>query len=201
MSISTNNPINTLIHELAKLPTVGDKTAMRLALHILRQPVEYGQRLARALQETVAKVCFCENCFNITTEKVCSICKDTNRDAKIVCVVEDIADLQAIEKSYSFKGHYHCLHGYLSPIDGIGPDQLRVAELETRLKNNSEISEIILATNPNVNGDATALYISKIIKKYNIKVTRLASGIPVGGHIEFIDQGTIARALESRVAY
>jgi len=196
-----NNPIDKLVHELAKLPSVGEKTAMRLALHILRQPTEYGKSLALALQDTIGKVGFCEDCLNITTEKLCVICIHPNRDATIVCVIEDIADLQAIEKSHCFKGLYHVLHGALSPIDGIGPEELRIKELKIRLQNNPHIQEIILATNPNVNGDATALYISKIIKSFPIKITKLASGIPVGGHIEFIDQNTISKALESRLEF
>lgn len=196
-----SNPIDKLVHELSKLPSVGEKTALRLALHILRQPADYGQRLALALQDTIGKVGFCENCHNITTEKLCSICRDTHRDTELICVIEDIADLQAIEKAHCYRGQYHVLHGALSPIDGIGPEQLKILELEKRLKENSNIHEIILATNPNVNGDATALYISKIIKRYPIKITKLASGIPVGGHIEFIDQNTLSKALESRLEF
>lgn len=194
-------PIDRLVHELSKLPTVGEKTALRLALHILRQPVEYGQRIANALQDTLGKVRFCKSCINICTEELCSICCNQSRNATVICVVEDIADLQAIEKSASFRGLYHVLHGALSPIDGIGPDELRIRELLQRLKANDHISEVILATNPNVNGDATAIYLSKLIKPLGINITKLASGIPVGGHIEFIDQNTLSRAMERRVHY
>ncbi|MBF0105851.1 MAG: recombination protein RecR [Deltaproteobacteria bacterium] len=195
------NPINILIHELSKLPGVGEKTAMRLALHILRQPRDYGQRLARALEETVAKVRFCANCQNITTEKICDICASPKRDRTTICVVEDVADLKAIEKSQCYRGYYHCLHGSLSPVDGIGPEELKIGELVQRLTTQIETREIILATNPNVNGDATALYLSKTLKPFDKKITRLATGIPIGGHLEFIDQNTIARAMEGRRVY
>lgn len=198
---SLDNPINTLVHELSKLPTIGEKTATRLALHILREPPEYAHRLARSLQETITRVRFCEGCLNITTEKFCFICASPKRDHAMVCVIEDIADLQAIEKSHCYNGLYHCLHGFLSPIDGIGPDELRIKELEDKLHKHPEIQEIILATNPNVNGDATALYLSKILKPFQKKITRLASGIPVGGHIEYIDQNTLTKAMERRGVY
>lgn len=194
-------PIDRLVHELSKLPTVGEKTALRLALHILRQPAEYGQRIANALQDTLGKVRFCKNCINICTEELCGICSNASRNPAVICVVEDIADLQAIEKSASFRGMYHVLHGALSPIDGIGPDELRIRELLQKLKSDDRISEVILATNPNVNGDATAIYLSKLIKPLGINITKLASGIPVGGHIEFIDQNTLSRAMERRVHY
>jgi len=196
-----NNPIDKLVHELAKLPTVGEKTALRLALHILRQPTDYGYQLASALQETVGKVRFCKSCHNLTTEEQCKLCLNPGRDPSQLCVVEDIADLQAIEKSQSYRGQYHVLHGALSPIDGIGPRDLKIEELKQRIDDQPHIKEVILATNPNVNGDATALYISKVIKSDQVVVTKLASGIPVGGHIEFIDQNTLSRALESRLAY
>lgn len=193
-----NNPIETLIHELSKLPTIGEKTAMRLALHLLRQPPEQGQKLAQALMNTVGQVRFCENCCNISLKQFCHVCENTNRDASTVCVVEDIADLQAIERSFSFKGHYHVLHGALSPIDGIGPDELRIAELKKRVQTNLSIKEIIIATNPNVNGDATALYLLQTLKPSRIKMSRLALGLPVGSHIEFVDQGTLTKAIEGR---
>lgn len=196
------NPLDKLIHELSKLPSIGERTAMRLALHILRAPAEYGQALARALSETVGKVGFCQSCHNITMTDLCDLCRSTRRDAHIICVVEEVADLIAIERVHSFRGVYHVLHGALSPIDGIGPDQLRMRELIERLKNNTEIREIIFATNPNVNGDATALYLARLIKPMSsVKITRLASGIPVGGHIEFIDHNTLSKALENRSVF
>ncbi len=194
-------PIDKLVHELSKLPTVGEKTALRLALHILRQPTEYGQRIAKALHDTVGHVRFCSDCYNICTDERCGICVNASRDSTTICVVEDIADLQALEKSASFRGLYHVLHGALSPIDGIGPEELRIRELVNRVRNHPEIREVILATNPNVNGDATSIYISRLLKPLNTNLTKLASGIPVGGHIEFIDQNTLSRALERRVQY
>lgn len=197
------SPIDKLVHELAKLPSVGEKTALRLALHILRQPHEYGQNLAKALNETVTKVRFCENCFNISEKPFCDICSHPNRSQETICVVEEVADLVSIEKTQSFKGQYHVLHGALSPIDGIGPEDLHIKELIARIKrNDGETKEVILALNPNVNGDATALYLSRLLKPFaEIKTTKLASGIPVGGHIEFIDQNTLSRAFESRVVF
>lgn len=195
------NPIDKLVHELSKLPSIGEKTALRLALHILKQPVEYGQRLANALSDTVGQMRFCESCFNITTSKMCNVCVDIKRDPTIICIVEDIADLKAIENTRSFRGVYHVLHGALSPIDGIGPTELKIPELETRLKNSDGVREIILATNPNVNGDATAVLIARVIKPLGIKVTRLALGLPIGGHIEFADQHTLSKALEMRLGF
>lgn len=195
------NPIDKLVHELSKLPTVGEKTALRLALHILRQPTEYGQALSRALAETVTAVRFCNNCFHVSTCDLCPLCLDSRRDRHMVCVVEDIADLLAIEKAHSFSGLYHVLHGALSPLDGMGPENLKITELLQRLKDNPEITEVILATNPNVNGDATALYLAKLIKPFAIKISKLAAGIPVGGQIEFMDAGTLAHALHRRLEY
>lgn len=197
------NPLDKLVHELAKLPSVGEKTALRLALHILRQPAEYGQSLARALSETVTKVGFCRNCYNLAMDELCPICKNSARRTAQICVVEDVADLVSLERTHAFSGQYHVLHGALSPIDGIGPDDLRLNELVDRMKKNeTEIREVIIATNPNVNGDATALYLSRLIKPFTgVRVTRLASGIPVGGHIEFIDQHTLSKALERRAEF
>ena len=195
------NALDKLVHELGKLPSVGNKTALRLALHILRQPPEYGNSLASALKETLATIQFCQTCQNISQTPKCSLCESPSRRSDLVCVVEDISDLMAIENTHSFRGTYHVLHGSLSPIDGIGPDDLKIRELLARLLDGSEIQEVIIATNPNVNGDATALYLSKILKAADVRVTKLASGIPVGGHIEFIDQTTLSRALEQRAEF
>lgn len=196
------SPLDKLVHELGKLPSIGEKTALRLALYILRQPVEYGQSIAKALNETLLKVSFCEKCCNISESLICDICNNPSRSSQQICVVEDIADLVAVEKTHSFRGKYHVLHGALSPIDGVGPDDLKVRELIQRIKVDEEIDEIVLATNPNVNGDATALYIARLLKPFeNIKVTKLASGIPVGGHIEYIDQNTLSKAFERRVRF
>ncbi|MBX7149404.1 recombination mediator RecR [bacterium] len=191
-------PIERLTQELAKLPGIGHKTALRLVLHILRQPSHYAQSLSQALADVSAKVRFCEECFHFTDEPLCPICRDKKRDHHLLCVVEDSSDLMAVERTHSFKGVYHVLHGSLSPIDGIGPNELRIQELMARLQK-QEVHEIILATNPNISGDATALYISKLLKPMGLKMTRLANGIPVGGHIEYIDQMTLSRAFESRV--
>lgn len=201
--MGSKNPIEKLVHELAKLPSVGEKTALRLALHILRQPVEYGQSLARALQETLTEVGFCESCYNLATEKFCPICKNPNRKTDQICVVEEIADLVSIEKTHAFSGQYHVLHGALSPIDGVGPEDLRLAELVRRMERaETPVSEVIIATNPTVNGDATALYLSRLLKPFeNLRMTKLASGIPVGGHIEFIDQSTLSKAFERRAEF
>lgn len=197
-----SSPLDKLIHELAKLPSVGEKTALRLVLHILRQPSDYGLALAKALSETIEKIAFCEICHNLAMEKRCRICSNPNRHGDKICVVEDVADLVAIERTHAYRGHYHVLHGALSPIDGIGPEQLKIGELVSRLNQSTEIQEIIIATNPNVNGDATALYLSRQIRPFSqIRVTRLASGIPVGGHIEYIDQNTLSKALERRLEF
>jgi recombination protein RecR len=197
--------LEKLVHELAKLPAIGEKTALRLALHILRQPADYAQSLAHALQDTVGKVSFCDVCCNLAVGAQCEICRDPRRDKTVICVVEDVADLMAIEKTHAFKGTYHVLHGSLSPIDGIGPDELRIPQLLARFKITDESTEvpleIILATNPNVNGDATALYLSRLLKPFGVSLTKLASGIPIGGHIEYIDQNTLSRALERRAAF
>lgn len=195
-----SNPLDHLVHELSKLPAIGEKTAMRLALHILRQSPEYGKNLARALAETVGRVGFCERCFHLATEKLCPICQNTQRNQSVLCVVEEVADLLAIEKTRRHQGVYHVLHGSLSPIDGIGPDDLKIRELLVRLEN-EPIQEIIFALNPNVNGDVTSVYLSKLIKPFGVSLTKLASGIPVGGHIEFIDENTLSRAMEKRVAF
>lgn len=192
--------LEKLVHELSKLPSIGEKTALRLALHILRQPTDYAQALARALQETIGKVGFCAICCNLANDHHCNICRDSKRDPLTICVVEDIADLIAIEKTHAYRGTYHVLHGALSPIDGIGPDELRIPQLLKRFHGDSAPQEVILATNPNVNGDATALYISRLLKPFGTTITKLASGIPIGGNIEYIDQNTLSRALERRAA-
>lgn len=196
-----NNPIDKLIHELAKLPGIGEKTALRLALYILKQPPAYGRELARALEETIGSVRFCQNCLNLTTDTLCEICRDPHRDAGLICVTENIADLKAIEKTHAYRGHYHVLHGTLSPLDGVGPGDLKIAELTKRVRGPQQIQEVILATNPNVTGDATALYLFKLLKPLGLRITKLASGIPVGGYLEFIDQTTLSRALETRTEF
>lgn len=200
MPLSNMTPLDRLTHELAKLPGIGPKTALRLVLHILKQSSSYAQNLSQALQEAALKIHFCAQCFHVTDGELCNLCRDTRRETALLCVVEDTSDLLAIERSGSYRGQFHCLQGCLSPIDGIGPDQLRIQELLSRLDKGG-VREVILATNPSVNGDATALYISKLLQKYPLRLTKLAAGIPVGSEIEYIDQLTLARALEARVDY
>lgn len=191
-------PIDKLVHELAKLPSVGERTALRMALHILRQPVGFGQGLAGALREAVERARFCENCAHITADTYCEYCQDVRRDASTVCVVEEVADLLAIERTHRYRGVYHVLHGVISPIDGVGPDDLRIELLLKRMAT-GQVREIILALSPSVNGEATSLYMTRLMRGSPVKITKLASGIPVGATIEFIDQNTLSRAMEARV--
>jgi len=190
-------PINRLVHELSKLPGIGERTATRLAFFILRQPKEYASALSNALIDVKNKVRLCSKCMNLTESDPCATCLDRRRDEDVICVVEDPSDMLAVERTHAFRGRYHILHGALSPLDGIGPDDLKIAELLRRLEEGG-VCEVIVATNPNVEGEATALYITKLIKPTGIKLTRLASGIPVGGDLEYIDASTLSRAFEDR---
>lgn len=192
-----NNPIDKLVHELAKLPGIGEKTATRLAYFILKAPVEYAKSFADSLVEVKEKIRFCSICANLTEKDPCFICHDPRRDRSIICVVEEPNDLAAIEKTSSFRGLYHVLHGVISPLDGVGPNDLRIKELLERLKD-GEVKETIIATNPSVEGEATALYLSKIVRPLGIKTSRIASGVPIGGDLEYIDHVTISRAIEAR---
>lgn len=194
------SPFDRLTHELSKLPGIGQKSAMRLALFILRQGPEYAKTLSDSLIELIAKITFCSHCFHFTDRDPCATCSDPKRDSRMICVVEDSADLMALEKTHVYRGRYHVLQGALSPLDGIGPDQLRCRELIERLKK-EEVREIILATNPNVTGDATALYLARLLKPFVPRLTRLSSGIPVGGQINYIDSLTLSKALETRREY
>jgi recombination protein RecR len=191
------SPIDRLVHELAKLPGIGEKTATRLAFFVLRQPSQYARDLSRALVDVKEKVRLCSSCLNLTEHDPCDQCRDTRRDDSIICVVEDPTDMMAIEKTHAYRGRYHILHGALSPLSGVGPDDIKITELLTRLENQT-VRELIIATNPNVEGEATALYLSKLIKPTGLKLTRLASGIPVGGDLEYIDASTLTRAFEDR---
>ncbi len=193
----TPNPIQRLVAELAKLPGIGEKTAQRLAFHILKSPKEYARNLSRALWEITEKVRLCSVCCTLTENDPCPICTDPKRDSTILCVVEGVADLLAVERTREFKGRYHVLHGVLSPMDGIGPEQLRIQELLARLAPIAP-KEIIIATNPDVEGEVTALYLGKLIKPLSIRVTRIAQGVPMGGDLEYADQVTLARALTGR---
>ena len=189
--------LQRLIHALAKLPGIGEKTAARLAFHILRAPDEYAKELAIAITEVKERMRLCSVCCNLSETDPCSTCADPNRADTMVCVVEEPRDLLALERAREYKGRYHVLHGALSPIDGIGPDDLKVKELLQRLTGTA-VKEVIVATNPTVTGEATALYLSKLIKPLGVKVTRIAHGVPVGGSLEFIDEVTLSRAMENR---
>jgi recombination protein RecR len=193
----TPTPVNRLVALLAKLPGIGEKTAQRLAFHILRSPPEYAQELSSALDELKEKVRLCDQCFSLAEGEVCAICRDERRDDRFLCVVEGIADLMAVERTREYRGRYHVLHGALSPLDGVGPEQIRIRELLARLSA-GRTEEIILATNPDVEGEATALYLTRLLKPTGLKVSRIAQGIPLGGDLEFTDQATLARAFSAR---
>jgi len=191
--------VQTLIDELGKLPGIGPKSAQRIAFHLLKLPTQDANRLAQAITEAKARVSFCQRCFNVAEGELCHICTDDRRDASVLCVVEEARDLVAIEKTGEFKGRYHVLLGAMSPIDGIGPEQLKVRELLTRLGPEG-VHEVILCTNPNTEGEATALYLARLLKPLGVVVTRIASGLPVGGDLEYADELTLGRALEGRRA-
>jgi len=193
----TPDPLNQLVAQLARLPGVGEKTAQRLAFHILRAPPEYARDLSRAIEALVEKVRLCSRCFALSEADLCSFCADPRRDERTLCVVEGVADLLALERTREFRGGYHVLHGVLSPLEGIGPDQLKIKELLVRLQD-GRIEEVIVATNPDLEGEATALYLTRIVKPMGIKVSRLAQGLPIGADLEFTDQATLARALAGR---
>jgi len=189
--------VQDLIDELGRLPGVGPKSAQRIAFHLLKLPREDALRLARAISEAKDKVTFCTRCFNIAEADECGICADPRREAGVVCVVEEPRDIVAVEKTGEFRGRYHVLQGAISPIEGVGPDQLRVKELLARIEPES-IEELILCTNPNLEGEATAMYLARLISPMGVKVTRIASGMPVGGDLEYADELTLGRALEGR---
>ena len=190
-------PVQDLIDELGRLPGVGPKSAQRIAFHLLKLPKEDALRLARAIGEAKDKVAWCQRCFNLAEGDLCGICADDRRDAHTICVVEEPKDLVAVEKTGEFKGRYHVLQGAISPIEGIGPDQLRVKELLARLDPEG-VTEVILCTNPNIEGEATAMYLGRLLAPLGIKTTRIASGLPVGGDLEYADELTLGRALEGR---
>jgi recombination protein RecR len=190
-------PIKSLIQCLSALPGIGEKTATRLALFIMNQPEADAQQFARSILEVKEKVHFCTRCFNFTDSDLCSICKNPARDARAICVVETPGDLMSIEKTGHYKGLYHVLHGVIVPLDGIGPEQLKIRELILRVQDD-QITEVILATNPTVNGNATALYISQQLAALRIRTTRIAQGVPSGGDIEYIDGVTLRSALDGR---
>jgi recombination protein RecR len=194
----TSEALQQLIEEFAKLPGIGRKTAQRLALYILKQPREDAVRMAKALVNVKDKIRYCSVCSNITEQDPCAICASPKRDREVICVVEEPNDVLALEKTNDYKGLYHVLGGSLSPLDGIGPEELKVKELLTRVTGG--VSEVILAMNPNVEGEATTIYLSRLLKPLGVKVTRIARGLPVGGDLEFADEATLSRALEGRIA-
>jgi recombination protein RecR len=191
--------IDDLTSELARLPGIGRKTALRLTYHLLKQPPEQSRRLADALQTLSEKVRPCARCFNLTEEELCSICRDPRRDPALICVVEDAADIGAIERAGEFRGQYHVLGGRLSPLDGITPEDLAIGQLVQRVEA-GEVREVILATNPSLEGEATALYVQRQLVTLPVTVSRIARGLPVGGDLEYADGVTIAQALSARRA-
>lgn len=190
-------PVQDLIDELGRLPGVGPKSAQRIAFHLLKLSKDDAMRLSRAIGEAKDRVAWCDRCFNLSEGPLCGICADDRRDGTMVCVVEEPKDLVAVEKTGEYRGRYHVLQGAISPIEGIGPDQLRVKELLTRLDPEG-ITEVILCTNPNIEGEATAMYLARLLAPLGLKVTRIASGLPVGGDLEYADELTLGRALEGR---
>jgi recombination protein RecR len=190
-------PVQDLIDELGRLPGIGPKSAQRIAFYLLKVSKDDAVRLARAIAEVKDKVRFCAQCFNVSEGELCGICADPRRDTTVVCVVEEPRDLVAVEKTGEFRGRYHVLHGAISPIEGVGPEQLRIRELLERIGREG-IDEAILCTNPNLEGEATALYLGRLLKPLGMRVTRIASGLPVGGDLEYADELTLGRALEGR---
>jgi len=190
-------PVQDLIDELGRLPGIGPKSAQRIAFHLLKVPTEEALRLAEAIGEAKRQVSFCKRCFNLAAAPECEICSDPRREDGTICVVEEPRDVVAVERTHEFKGRYHVLGGAINPIEGIGPDQLRVGELLGRLEH-EEVREVIVCTNPNIEGEATAMYLARLLQPLGVEVTRLASGLPVGGDLEYADELTLGRALEGR---
>jgi recombination protein RecR len=193
----TPEPVTRLIEAFAQLPGIGPKTASRLTFYLLRRPVEQTEALADALRDLKQRIVFCRQCFNITEENPCAICRDEGRDRALLCVVEEPLDVLAIERTAEYRGLYHVLHGAISPVEGIGPDELRINELMARLRQ-EPVREVLLATNPNLEGEATAMYLARLIQPLGVRITRLARGLPVGGDLEYADSVTLSRALEGR---
>ena len=190
-------PLDKLIEQFERLPGIGKKTAMRLSYFVLKLPKDQAEEFSQAILDAHEKIHYCKTCCNLTDEEFCPICKSKSRDKSVICVVEDPRDVMALERTGEFNSSYHVLHGALSPLNGIGPDNLKIKELLSRIKTEN-ISEVIMATNPTVEGEATAMYISRLLKPLGVRVTRLAYGIPVGGDLEYADEVTLSRALEGR---
>ena len=189
--------VENLVTQLARLPGIGRRTAQRLAFHILSERPEEALELARAIEDVKERVRFCRDCGNLTEDELCEVCADERRDRSVICVVEQPVDVVSVERTGEYRGLYHVIHGTISPLDGIGPDALRIKELLERLRD-GVIKEVIVATNPTMNGEATALYLSKVIKPLGVSVTRIARGLPMGGDLEYTDAVTLGKALEGR---
>lgn len=189
--------LDNLVDQFAKLPGIGRKSAQRLAFHVLKQPEQEARKLATAIVEAKEKIHYCKLCYNLTDRELCPICGNPTRDSSIICVVEDARDVMALERTHQFHGLYHVLHGAISPMDGIGPDQLKIKELLQRLQEHPA-TEIVIATNTSIEGEATAMYLGNLLKPLGLKVTRIAQGLPVGGDIQYADDVTLAKAFEGR---
>lgn len=197
MASSYTVPVQTLIDQLGRMPGIGPKSAQRIAFHLLKLPADDVRRLATAILDAKERVRFCSICFNFAEDELCPICADSRRDASVLCVVEESRDIIALERTGEFRGRYHVLLGVMNPIEGIGPEQLKIRELIARLSS-EDISEVIVCTNPNTEGEVTASYLSRLLKPFDIRVTRPASGLPVGGDLEYADELTLGRALSGR---
>ncbi len=197
MASAYTPPVQALIDELGRLPGIGPKSAQRIAFHLLKVPADDANRLAHAIREAKDKVRFCERCFNVSEDALCGYCSDDRRDSSIICVVEESRDIVSIERTGEFRGRYHVLLGAMSPLEGIGPEQLKIRELLNRLGPEG-VEEIIVCTNPNTEGEVTAMYLARALKPLGLRVTRIASGLPVGGDLEYADELTLGRALEGR---
>lgn len=192
------SPLQNLIDEFRRLPGIGNKTAQRLAYHVLNLPKEKAERFAGAILEAKDKITYCKVCQNLSDKDECSICSNPSRDHSVICVTESPKDVMQMERTNEFKGVYHVLHGAISPMDNVGPDDIRIKELMTRIAQDN-VKEVIMATNPNLEGETTAMYISKLIKPFGVKVTRIAHGVPVGGELEYADEVTLSKALQWRI--
>ncbi|HEV3136054.1 MAG TPA: recombination mediator RecR [Acidimicrobiia bacterium] len=197
MASPFEGPVQSLVDELGRLPGIGPKSAQRIAFYLLKAAPEDAKRLARAVVEAKERVSWCRRCFNFAEGELCVYCRDDRRDSNLLCVVEEPRDIVAVERTQEYRGRYHVLLGAISPIEGIGPDQLKVKELLARV-NDEGVKEVILATNPNIEGEATAMYLARLLKPLGLRVTRIASGLPVGGDLEYADEVTLGRALEGR---
>lgn len=195
-----SDPIRRLVQELARLPGLGEKTATRLAFHLMRGSKQQTRDLAQALLDVTEKIRLCSICMNMTETDPCPTCTDGRRQADVICVVASPSDQVAIDRGGHFRGRFHILHGLLSPLEGIGPDDLRIAELVRRLAADPPVAEVIIATSPSVEGESTAIYLARLLKPLGVKVSRIATGLPVGGELEYSDQATIARAMANRAA-